>query len=425
MTTHAAPQLLRPAQPGSVRPQRLLSGRLLAERFLSGPVLTGLAVMALCLPIAAPGTAMAAGGRNPPINDGTHDPQRDQMVQANYVEAFRQMTEQLSAVMLQQLPIIGTFLDAKHQLETQRLFGAAAARAHREYHPSEQICALGTLARSTSISKFKVARNTGILNALFLKRNVLSKNSASGWGTYSDTNTRLAQFKTTYCDSNDDNTLLRTICTPAADARPNADIDYRRTIEGKMTLDLDFANGGAATADEQDVLALSKNLYNHQTLTPIQEGSIVPNGSFSELHNMRMLAAVRGVAQHSYSTMAAMRGTGSGLQVDQLSRIMQNLGVPQADIAALVGANPSYYAQMEILTQKMFQDPTFIVNLYNGPNNVARMGVVMQALKIMSDRDKFEAALRREMLLSMMVEMRLRDSSQQDVGNEVNRMKSN
>jgi len=384
----------------------------------TGLLLAGLTAFVLMLP----GAAMA-GGYNPPIDDGAHDPIRDQMVEANYIEAFRQMTEQLSAVMLQQVPIIGTFLDAKHQLETQRLFGEAAARAHREYHPSEQICALGTLARSTSISKFKVERNTGIINTTLMKREILSKNNAAGWGTYSDANTRLAQFLTTYCDTNDNNAVMRVICTPGAEHRPNADIDFRRTMETKMTLDLDFTDGGTASTDEQDVLALAKNLYGHKTLTPISEGAMVPYGSFRELNNMRMIAAVRGVARYSYANMAAMRGTGSGLQAAQLTQIMENLGVPAADIEELIGANPSYYAQMEILTQKMFQDPTFIVNLYNGPANVERIGVVMQALKIMSDRDKLETALRREMLLSMIVEMRLRER-QTATENNTNRMMS-
>lgn len=383
----------------------------------TGLLLAGLAAFVLMMP----GAAWA--GFNPPIDDGAHDPVRDDMVEANYIEAFRQMTEQLSDVMLQQIPIIGTFLDAKHQLETQRLFGEAAARAHREYHPSEQICALGTLARSTAISRFKVERNTGIINTTLMKREILSKNNASGWGAYSDANTRLAKFKTTYCDTNDNNTIMREICTPDGDARPNADIDYRRTMENKLTLDLDFTDGDAASEDEQDVLALAKNLYGHKTLTPISEGAMVPYGSFRELNNMRMIAAVRGVARYSYSNMAAMRGTGSGLQSAQLIQIMENLGVPADDVEELIGANPSYYAQMEILNQKMFQDPTFIVNLYNGPANIERMGVVMQALKIMSDRDKFETALRREMLLSMIVEMRLRER-QTDTTNNTNRMMS-
>jgi hypothetical protein len=47
------------------------------------------------------------------------------------------MTEQLSAVAMQQMEIIGTFLDAKQQLETQRLFQEMAAQAQKDYTPSE------------------------------------------------------------------------------------------------------------------------------------------------------------------------------------------------------------------------------------------------------------------------------------------------
>lgn len=357
------------------------------------------------------GPGPASAGINPPIDTPPHVTARDQLVQQNYVEAIKRMTEQMSVVMLQQLPIIGSFLDAKNQLETQRLFGLTAAIAHRDYQPDEQVCAFGTLARATAVSKFSVDQNVNAINAVLLKRELLNANQASAWGPYADVSSRLAKFKTTYCDKNDNNRTLDTIlCTPGSPSdRKNRDIDFRRVIENNLTIDANFLDGGAATTDEEDVLALAKNLFAHETLSPIAEPSMVPNGTFRELHNMRNLAAIRGVSRHSYATLAGMRTAGSGMSSAQLRQVMLNLGVPAGDIDSLIGANPSYFAQMEIFTQKIFQDPQFFVNLYSGPANVARMGVVLQAVKLMADRDKLDAYLRREMLLSMILEMKLRE----------------
>ncbi len=346
----------------------------------------------------------------PPQDQGAFDAAIQALTNSNYADAFRMMTEQMSVTMIQQLHILGTFFDAKHQLETQRLFATTAAIAHRDYHPSEQVCGFGTLARGTAVSKYQIEQNAQAMNSILQKRELLNANVSSAWGPYADSMSRMAQFKTTYCDVNDNNMDFPAgFCNSGASTRKHKDIDYRGTLERHLTLDLDFTDGGAPTADEEDILALAKNLFSHETLPSIQKSSLVPYGTFRELHNTRMLSAVRGVARHSFTTLAAMRASGTGLSATQLHQVMQNIGVPAGDINELIGANPSYFAQMDILTQKMFQDPAFMINLYNGPANVARMGVVLQGIRIMADRDKLDAALRREMLISMILEMKLRE----------------
>lgn len=360
----------------------------------------------------------------PPADDAAFDAAIQSLANSNYADAFRMMAEQMSNIMIQQIHILGTFFDAKHQLETQRLFATTAAIAHRDYHPSEQICGFGTLARGTAVSKYQIEQNAQAMNAILQKRELLNANVSSAWGPFADSMSRMAQFKTIYCDVNDNNKdFPDNFCNSGASTRKHKDIDYRRTLESHLTLDLDFTDGGAVTADEEDILALAKNLYSHETMPSIQKGSMVPYGTFRELHNTRMLSAVRSVARHSYTTLAAMRASGSGLSADQLRQVMQNIGVPAADVNALIGANPSYFAQMDIMTQKMFQDPSFMINLYNGPANVARMGVVLQGIRIMADRDKLDASLRREMLISMILEMKIRER-QEKIRNLGNRTPS-
>jgi hypothetical protein len=67
----------------------------------------------------------------------------------------------------------------------------------------------------------------------------------------------------------------------------------------------------------------------------------------------------------------------------------------------------SYYAQMEILSKKIFQRPEFYTNLYDKPANVSRKAASLQAIGMMLDRDIFETNLRTEMLISMLLELQV------------------
>lgn len=336
---------------------------------------------------------------------------------ANYSEAIQMFADQMANIMIYQLPIIGEMLDAKHQLETQRIFGSVAAQAFREYQPSEQVCAFGTLARSTAPSKFKVDDNIANLSLLLQKRETLNANQASSWGPSSDLNARLDKYKAVYCDPNDNAGELGNATPPLLpmcanngfNLRKNKDISWERVVEAPMTLNVDFTDG-TSTEDEEDVIALAKNLYASDIITTIPEAAIAPYGSYRELQDSRMLTAVRSVERYSYASIVATKATGTGVSAVQLRQVLQNLGVPAADVTTLVGQNPSYFTQMDFLTQKMFQDPQFYTNLYMNPANVARMKVVLQAIRLMADRDRFEEALRREMLVSLILEMRLREA---------------
>ena len=76
----------------------------------------------------------------------------------------------------------------------------------------------------------------------------------------------------------------------------------------------------------------------------------------------------------------------------------------EEQIDEILGERPSYYAQMEVLTKKIYQSPNFYTNLYDKPANVKRIGASIDAITIMNQRDRFESLLRREMLTSVLVE---------------------
>jgi hypothetical protein len=364
-----------------------------------------------CVRIFLKDTTMPAPGAAP-ASAAAQTAALDNESQNGIVKGIKLMTEHVSSVMMQQMSMIGMLLDAKHQMESERLFGQMQAETHRDFQVSEQICAFGTLARSTASSKFKVDANILAINSLMQKRELLSGYSAASWGPFSDMTSRIQQYKAVYCDPNDDNKEIGSFCASGTSARKNNDIDYVRTISGPMTLDVDFTDGVRTNAEE-DIIALSRNLFDHKVLTAIPEKTMWSgSGGIYKLQDMRMLSAVRSVARNSFASIVAAKTPGSGMSSAQLRNVMAGIGVPAGDIDSLIGTNPSYFAQMDIISQKMFQDPEFITNLYVGPANVARTGVALQAIQIMKDRDRLEAALRKEMLLSMILEMKLREAQQ-------------
>lgn len=420
------------------------SGRRFAER----PRRAAIAVMCLLLAAALITTPRAALAQCPTdtiinnpqaldiiqqINEHTTDrfeEHRDWLLDDFFIRdilpELMAMTEQLSAVALQQMEIIGAFLDAKHQLETQRLFQELSAQAHKDYTPSEAVCTIGTTIRSLAGSE-----RPGTVTALHLAkhsmdRQNLNANKNSAEGPKEDLEGRIAQFRRVYCEVKDNNNSLTNICgSGITQLRKNKDVDYTRTLATPETLDLDFTNGGTPTADEEDILALSSNLYSHDVFVQTPESQLKDQTENQAVYfDQRSLIAQRSVAAHSYQAIAAMktRGVVDAEPVQYLQSVLEGVGIPNADALAIIGDNPSYYAQMGIITKTMFQRPEFYVGLYERPANVARKSVALHAVSLMQKRDIFKSALRSEALISMILELDLRDA-QDAAQNEANRLK--
>lgn len=323
--------------------------------------------------------------------------------------AMMRMAEHLSAVGMYQISVLGSLLDGKQQMETQRAFAALAAQAQRDYHPSDFLCTIGSSMRSLAGSERNADVNTLALTERALDRQLLNRNASSTQGQELDLQSRVEQFRTTYCDPNDLDRAMQTVCDGAPQGRRNRDVDFTRLISGPLTLDINFSDN-VPTDDEVDVLALGSNLFAHEVFSQIEQsvldGSV---GNKQRYMDLRAIAAKRGVAQHSFNTIAALksRGASDGAEtVTYLQGIMRDLGVTDAaQLETLLGRNPSYYAQMEILTRYIYQSPDFIAGLYDKPANVARRSLATQAFNLMQSHDLYESDLRTEMLLAVLLEM--------------------
>lgn len=324
----------------------------------------------------------------------------------NYVTSIIKMTEQLTAVMMQHVQSIGMFMDAKMQMETEREIQALVANAHKTYHPSEQMCEFGTFVRSLADTEERAEFNKIAFNKAMMTTYTGMEDRSTSEGYAIDIFARIKQFKKTYCDPRDNNNGLEPMCGNGGDAdRYNNDIDYIRTMDSKLTLDIDFSDE-QLQEEEEDIFALARNLYWPRAI----EGGIPKELEEHAPAYMawRNLAAVNSIAHNSFAEIMAMKSAGDPDDPNNkgghfMKMLMGELGGSLAGDDYL-GENPSYYAQMEVLTKKMYQNPDFYTNLYDKPDNVKRIGVTLEAIKNMQGRDRFESALRREMLLGMLVE---------------------
>ncbi len=253
----------------------------------------------------------------------------------------------------------------------------------------------------------------------------------------------------------------------AARLRMDKDIDYFSLVDSPWNLSLDFTNkkilDDSSTPkihneDEEHILAMASNLYAHTNFARIPPRLLTnnPNKKLTTMQDaymdMRAVIAKRSVAENSFYAIAAMKAEGNkatspsgggGCSVGAgssgkkcagvgsngepssdpvsgsiggpqnsriyMEHILKELGVPAADVLKLLGENPSYYAQMEILTKKIYQNPDFYTNLYDKPANIERKTVALQAIKLMQKFDILKSFLRGEATSSILLELAVSD----------------
>jgi hypothetical protein len=258
-----------------------------------------------------------------------------------------------------------------------------------------------------------------------MDRQNLNANKNSTEGPKEDFEGRVEQFRRVYCEAKDDNNNLGSVCgSGVTQLRKNKDVDYTRTLANPETLDLDFSDA-TLTPDEEDILALSSNLYSHDVFVQTPAAKLKDKEAHQEIFfDQRSLIAQRSVAAHSFQAIAAMKTKGviDAEPTKYLQSVLEGVGIPNADALKIIGDNPSYYQQMGVITKAMFQRPEFYVGLYERPANVARKSVALQAIALMQKRDIFKSALRSEAITSLILELELRDA-QDAAQNESNRLK--
>lgn len=336
----------------------------------------------------------------------------------NYVlAAMNKMTDQFIFVANQQVFTIGKFFDAKHQLETQRLFGRLEAKAHKDYQPSVGMCEFGSAIKSLAASESKADINGLLLNKYNIDRQLGAPGSVARAGGDKDKDARSEIFEETFCNNGDYGGKLGCDVPDANLDKVNKDINYTRTIDSPWTIEADFSNS-SIEGEEKELLALMKNLYAYDVFRRFGKDALAYDDEANSLNpeqkdymNIRALIAKRNVAQQSFNAIAGMKSSGSAGSAAFLTAILKELGIDDSkgEISEMLGDEPSYYAQMEVLTKKIYQNPDFYTNLYDKPANVERKGVALQAIGLMQKFDMFESHLRNEASLSLLLELSVGD----------------
>lgn len=333
--------------------------------------------------------------------------------------ALMLMAEQLTVAGMQQVQIIGAFFDATHQLESQRLLQQLTAVAHKDYQPSEGLCTFGTSVRSLAGSERGSDLAQMAVAARGMQRQLNQGDNLAGAAEsgIADRNSRMKMFIEKFCSKNDNDKTLDDLCkdSTATAEQKNKDIDYTRAVENKLTLDLDFYKAGNLnpSKDEENIFALGANLYAHDVLPYVDKNELGKRGVDKEftaeqhLMDLRAIAAKRSVAQNTFAAITGMKAAGTPEAQPYLYKMVAELGVPETDLEKLLGKNPSYFAQMEILTKKALQNPVFYTELYDKPVNVDRKGATLQAIGLMQDRDIYKSLIRSEAILSVLLDSML------------------
>ncbi len=360
------------------------------------------------------------------------------MWEDNILPAMMLLADELSAVVMQQTMSVGMFFDAKYQMESVRKFQTIRAQIHKDFHPSSGMCKIGTNIKSLAASDRKSELTAYVLNRRLQDRQTGKAFTSASSGSDIDMSARMQQFRTTYCDTHGNNNGLEFLCqhNPADRTllttedsggdnrqRLNNDIDYVDLVEGKWTLDIDFSDDDI-TNDEADVMALATNLYGQDVFRrfPRQSLNNGVRGTFTNLQeafmDMRSIMAKRNVAQVSFNEIVGQKSRGTAGSREYLMQVLEDLGIDDMqqrqmlvgdnlDATNLALVQPSYHAQMEVLTKKLYQHPDFYTDLIDKPANVERKGVAIQAIGLMQKFDMFESYLRREASASVLLELEI------------------
>lgn len=371
----------------------------------------------------------------------------DQLFIMRILPSLMMMTEQFVTTMMEQTFMIGTFLDAKQQLETQTLFQDLKAQAHKDYQPSTGMCVFGTNMRSMAAARFNADLTSYTLSEQSLERQLGADNTSATSGPLSDRKSRLKQVEDRFCDRYDNNRVdgqitsgLGLICKNGQPPtiKANRDIDYAGTIDQPSTLNVDFSDGAIANdSDEQDILALQNNLFSHDVFSRIPNSSLAFKQNEQLYIDLRAIVAKRAVAENSFNRIVAMKtqgtppGGASGNSNDTaqyMAVMLKELGIPDEEIPMYIGntddltkARPSYWAQLEIMGKLVYQNPSFYVDLYDTPTNVERKNTAMRAIDSIMQREIYESQRRSEMLMSLLLELSVADA-QKDVQNQTNKL---
>lgn len=341
--------------------------------------------------------------------------QHSQDTVSNYVNPLQNMTKQFSAVMMQQAQIIGSFFDAQLQLAQQRENQKRMAEARTEFQPGEQLCRFGSFTKSLASSSQYANYTSQALSTMAMNRFSNRANTASAIGPGVDSQSRWDVVMNENCDPTSSNGALSSTCNNDNPDRIHRDINYASTMGNALTLDIQGPEGGYGGEAMQDLVTLGQNLYwpnvyNRIGVSEFDKGT-------EAAQEARRIVALTNVAYDSFARLAGMKaaytpaeGAGSG---DHMKAMMREFGLSDEDITQTIGENPSYYAKLDVLTNKMFQNPQFYTDLYGSNANNVRTAAAISAINSINLQNYRKSLEKTELMNSLILELLLKEEINQ------------
>lgn len=340
---------------------------------------------------------------------------KEWMWRYNIGNALMMWTQEMQRTGMMEVMAVGVWMDAKENLDRQRLLQEKKADAARDYRPDITMCTIGTVARGLG-STWRSAEMVAFgLGENHIDRMLSTRNAGAQSGPAGDKEVRLRKLKSRFCDARDGAGIMGySLCNPAtAVAGRNNDVDFTRTVMEPLTINVNLGDGTATNA-EADVFALSNNLYSHTVFPTFPEQFLQSRVGQSYILEQRSVAAKHNVAAYSFNSIVGLKAEGSAASASNapyLRAVLEQLGIPNTnnESSQILGNRPSYWAIMELLSKKIYQNPEFYVNLYDTPANIERKSAAIQAIRLTQDMDRFNSQLRSEQNLSVLLEMYLED----------------
>ena len=329
------------------------------------------------------------------------------LINGSWVKGLYNFANRVGTYLQAETTSLGTFFEAQNNVNSMRALQQAQAKTAKSYFTSEALCRFGTMSQSLIASEELAKANKLGLSSTLWDRETGQAHTLTASGRA--VTQRFDRFLAAYCDPSDFNSALRVLCkSNINDTSYNQDINYTKQVDVPMTLGVNFTNStDSLGTDGRNIIAMGDNLFPPQ---PVEKLFSDPK-FVSDSVTYRSLQAMRGIAKASFVNTVTEKANGTAGSGAYITNLMKSLGIPEDSASSLMGTNPSYYAQMEVLTKKLFQDPAFFVNLVESPANVARQRASIRAIKLQQQRDFAETVKRREMLLATLLELKLQQRS--------------
>lgn len=327
------------------------------------------------------------------------------------VEDWREELSQQSAKVAGGTQLQGIISDAtdtnRHAMAVQSQSADMAVRLL----PDQNTCSAGTavefLARTEEDARVTAAAGAAAVSSRQAMLSGTPQASGEGW----EKETRFKRCIEKYCDLEDHGgnvvgavDALKTRgglnMLEGDERRTNADIDYGRSFAAPLTLDVD----GSAPDDGayEDMLTMASYLYGHDQFFNLTRDRID-----SSLFDVRALQAKRNLVANSFLAQMELKAKSKEPMSPEMLAAYQNLGFSGTALADMVGENPSYHAQMDVLTRRLYQDPQFYTNLVTTRENLDSQATAMDAFANMQMRDLYESLRRQELLFAVLLEAKI------------------